>query len=82
MLYSKNLISKPGSDSYNTQVRNINIMQGKEANELKALYEAQNERYTELNEVKSSVSESIAKLQNAMDCLDAMILLFKSAARV
>lgn len=82
MLYSKNLISKPGSDSYNTQVRNINIMQGKEANELKALYEAQNERYVELNEVKSSVSESIAKLQNAMDCLDAMILLFKSAAKV
>lgn len=82
MLYSKNLISKPGSDSYNTQVRNINIMQGKEANELKTLYEAQTERYTELNEVKSSVSESIAKLQNAMDCLDAMILLFKSAARV
>lgn len=82
MLYSQNLISKPGKDSYNAQVRNINIMQNKEAGELKLKYEEQNERYTELNEVKENVKKSVDGLNQAIECLDALILLFKSAARV
>ena len=82
MLYSQNLISKPGKDSYNTQVRNINIMQNKEAGELKLKYEEQNDRYNELNEVKENVKKSIDELNQAITCLDALILLFKSAARV
>lgn len=82
MLYSQNLISKPGKDSYNAQVRNINIMQNKEAGELKLKYEEQNERYTELNEVKENVRKSVDELNQAIECLDSLILLFKSAARV
>lgn len=82
MLYSQNLISKPGKDSYNAQVRNINIMQNKEAGELKLKYEEQNERYNELNEVKESVTKSIDELNQAIECLDSLILLFKSAARI
>lgn len=82
MLYSQNLISKPGKDSYNTQVRNINIMQNKEAGELKLKYEEQNERYTELNEVKENVRKSVDELNQAIECLDSLILLFKSAARI
>lgn len=82
MLYSQNLISKPGKDSYNAQVRNINIMQNKEAGELKLKYEEQNDRYNELNEVKENVRKSINELNQAIACLDALILLFKSAARI
>jgi len=82
MLYSQNLISKPGKDSYNAQVRNINIMQNKEAGELKLKYEEQNERYTELNEVKENVKKSVDELNQAIECLDSLILLFKSAARI
>lgn len=82
MLYSQNLISKPGKDSYNAQVRNINIMQNKEAGELKLKYEEQNERYTELNEVKENVRKSVDELNRAIECLDSLILLFKSAARI
>lgn len=82
MLYSQNLISKPGKDSYNTQVRNINIMQNKEAGELKLKYKEQNERYNELNEVKESVTKSIDELNQAIACLDSLILLFKSSARI
>lgn len=82
MLYSQNLISKPGKDSYNAQVRNINIMQNKEAGELKLKYEEQNGRYTELNEVKENVRKSVDELNQAIECLDSLILLFKSAARI
>ena len=82
MLHSKNLISKAGQESYNTQVRQINVMQKEEAAELKHLYEDQKVLYDALDEQKATKNMLIADLENRINCVEAMIAYFKNLAGV
>ena len=81
MLHSKNLISKAGQESYNTQVRQINVMQREEAAELKHLYEDQKELYDALEEERKQKDLLIADLENRINCVEAMIAYFRQLAR-
>ena len=82
MLHSKNLISKPGQESYNTQVRQINVMQREEAAELKDLYEVQNDAYLDLEDAKQAKYPLIADLENRINCVEALMALFRNVAGV
>lgn len=81
MLHSKNLISKAGQESYNTQVRQINVMQREEAAELKHLYEDQKGLYDELENERNKKDELIADLENRIKCVEAMIAYFRQLAQ-
>lgn len=64
MLYSRNLITKPTINSYNNAVRQINIDNKQDLEELKAEYEKEEALYEEYQSKRATINKSIETLNS------------------
>lgn len=64
MLYSRNLITKPTVSSYNNAVRQINIDNKQDLEELKAEYEKEEALYEEYQSKRATITKNIETLNS------------------